>query len=62
MYMGAIEIITRRANPDDVIAGEMIGAFFSYFAFQNMKLNIFIDNVNNKIQEESSIVPVNMYT
>ena len=36
-FMGAIEIATRRANPDDVVAGQMLGAIIAHFAYQNMK-------------------------
>ena len=63
VYMGAFEIITRRANPDDVVAGEIIGALITYFAFQNMKQGFAIEEAKRKIREASSSAPVtNMYT
>jgi membrane-associated phospholipid phosphatase len=62
VYMGAIEIITRRANPDDVIAGEMIGAFVSYFAFRSMKTGMLLDDTKDGYHKTSSVIPVNIYT
>ena len=60
--MGAVEIATRRANPDDVIAGEMLGAIIAHFAYQNMKQQEENQRVIERYKSSSAKPIPNMYT
>ena len=60
-FIGGVEIVTRRANPDDVIAGEMIGAAIAYFSYKSMKQQEKISNM--KKPEDAMKRPIlSMYT
>ncbi|EAY01836.1 PAP2 superfamily protein [Trichomonas vaginalis G3] len=60
LIVGAVEIVCRRAYPDDVLAGLLLGSLVAYFSYKNLKLQGIL-SPERKEESQSSIIPRYMY-